>query len=295
MGKEMAGLPAAVTAQNDFVLMPVMSVEQSKEQLKRLQEFVREVMVKGEDYGVVPGTDRPTLKKPGAEKLCELYGLAPAIKEIIRVEDWDRGFFHYEVIVQLISKRTGTLVAEGVGSANSKEAKYAARWVPEWKLRDQDVSGLPWREKANQHGSYREYRVSNEDPFTLVNTLLKMAKKRGLVDAVLSATRSSGLFTQDIEDMDPGLESDENPEAKGGSSPRRPQADQRDAKPRNQGNQPQGDLTRNIPQEAYELGQQVGWTVAKVKARYVSYLAAGKSLEDFMEDLKTQAARAKSA
>lgn len=30
-----------------------------------------------------------------------------------------------------------------------------------------------------------------------------MAKKRALIDAVLSATRSSGLFTQDIEDEEP--------------------------------------------------------------------------------------------
>ena len=29
-----------------------------------------------------------------------------------------------------------------------------------------------------------------------------MAKKRALVDAVISATRSSGMFTQDIEDTD---------------------------------------------------------------------------------------------
>ena len=28
-----------------------------------------------------------------------------------------------------------------------------------------------------------------------------MAKKRALIDAVLSATRSSGIFTQDIEDL----------------------------------------------------------------------------------------------
>jgi hypothetical protein len=29
-----------------------------------------------------------------------------------------------------------------------------------------------------------------------------MAKKRALIDAVLSATRSSGIFTQDVEDME---------------------------------------------------------------------------------------------
>ena len=40
-----------------------------------------------------------------------------------------------------------------------------------------------------------------QDPYSLINTMLKMAKKRALVDAVLSATRSSDLFTQDLEDM----------------------------------------------------------------------------------------------
>jgi len=34
-----------------------------------------------------------------------------------------------------------------------------------------------------------------------VNTIEKMACKRALVHAVLGATRSSGLFTQDVEDM----------------------------------------------------------------------------------------------
>lgn len=35
----------------------------------------------------------------------------------------------------------------------------------------------------------------------MVNTILKMSKKRSHVDATLSATRSSGLFTQDLEDL----------------------------------------------------------------------------------------------
>lgn len=316
MSEEMTGLSAVGNAQNDPILMPVMSIAQAKEQLERLQEFVKEVMVRGEDYGVVPGTEnKPTLLKPGAEKLCELYGLAPTIKDIVRVEDWDRGFFHYEVRMQLISKRTGVVVAEGVGSANSKESKYSARWVPEWKLRNQDVRGLQWREKTNQRGGYREYRIPNEDPCNLVNTILKMAKKRALVDAVLSATCSSGLFTQDVEDLD---ESGEGSEVQVGVARKRPQAREEKTNHERHAHVPpsyqaspiqagstqaspvqaspvQGDPTRNIPQEAYDLGQQVGWTAAKVKARYVSYIAAGKSLEAFMEDLRAQTSRSKSA
>jgi hypothetical protein len=39
-----------------------------------------------------------------------------------------------------------------------------------------------------------------------------MAKKRALVDAALSATRSSGLFTQDAEDLDHWIADDEDGE-----------------------------------------------------------------------------------
>lgn len=147
----------------------VVSIEEAKRKVKALQEFVREVMIKGEDYGEIPGVAKPTLLKPGAEKLCEIYGFAISPRTVSRIEDWEKGLFHYEVHVDLVNKRTGQLVATGVGSANSREKRYVAG--------------------------------KQQDPYTMVNTVLKMAKKRALIDAVLSATRSSGVFTQDVEDI----------------------------------------------------------------------------------------------
>jgi hypothetical protein len=44
-------------------------------------------------------------------------------------------------------------------------------------------------------------RVENEDTASLANTILKMAKKRALVDAAIAIARISDLFTQDVEDM----------------------------------------------------------------------------------------------
>ncbi len=79
------------------------------------------------------------------------------------MEDWQRGFFSYEVKGTLINKRTVLVEAEGVGCCNSRERKY-----------------------------------KNQDAFNISNTILKMAKKRAIVDVVLSATRSSGIFSQDI-------------------------------------------------------------------------------------------------
>ena len=52
-------------------------------------------MVKGEDYGVIPGTgSKPTLLKPGAEKLCVLFKLSTKIETTMR--DLGRGHREYE-------------------------------------------------------------------------------------------------------------------------------------------------------------------------------------------------------
>ena len=156
-------LPATLDAAPHFVV----TFAEAKHRLQQLQQFISEFMKPGVDYGIVPGTDKPTLLKPGAEKLCEIYGFSKWVEILHQTEDYDRPLFAYTVKVRLVSKIAGFTEAEGVGAANSREKKFV-----------------------------------KQDAFTIQNTLLKMAKKRALVDAVLSATRSSGLFTQDIEDLD---------------------------------------------------------------------------------------------
>jgi hypothetical protein len=156
--------PAVPDVFPDFAI----SLEEANRRVKMLQEFVREHMVEGEDYGVVPGTNaKPTLFKPGAEKLNAIFGLAPVVDITNRVEDWDNGFVAYEVKVTLVNKRTTNVEAEGIGSCNSRERRY-----------------------------------KNQDAANIANTILKMSKKRALIDATLSATRASGMFTQDLEDME---------------------------------------------------------------------------------------------
>jgi len=174
-----------------------------QEQLDIVQRFFQKIMVKGQDYGIIPGTDKPTLLKPGAEKLCELYGFAPIIKDIKEEKDNETGFCHYLVILTLLHKRSGIVVAEGVGEANTSEDKFRWRWIPEWKLSpDIDRSSLQFRTETAKDGrQYRLYRIENQSPHSIWNTVLKIAKKRALVDATLSATRSSGIFTQDMEDL----------------------------------------------------------------------------------------------
>lgn len=156
-----------ISTPNDVFPDFAIPLEEANSRIRTFQQYVREHMTDGEDYGIIPGSTKPTLFKPGAEKLNAIFGYAPMVEISNRLEDWDKGFVAYEVKVTLINKRTGQLEAEGVGSCNSRERRYAR----------QDAAGI-------------------------ANTVLKMAKKRALVDATLSATRASGLFTQDLEDLE---------------------------------------------------------------------------------------------
>ena len=145
-------------------------LKEMKSRQNLLRRFFQEVMVAGQDYGLIPGTDKPTLLKPGAEKLNELYGYAPAIKSIEETADRHTGFYRARVTVGLVRRSDGSLAAEGVGEANTAEGGR-----------------------------------SGAAPWVMWNTVLKMAKKRALVDATLSATNASGLFTQDTEDLKAGM------------------------------------------------------------------------------------------
>src|SRR4051812_906365 len=70
-------------------LMPVMTVEQAVERYRMLGEFISQVMKKDEDFGIIPGTEKPVLYKPGAEKLVTLFGMTPKSVLVASVEDWN--------------------------------------------------------------------------------------------------------------------------------------------------------------------------------------------------------------
>jgi hypothetical protein len=213
---------------NFLTLTPVMDVRFAKARLAEFQEFVRGYLVDGEDYGLIPGIPKPTLLKPGADKLCEVYGLADTYEILNRVEDWDRNLFDYEIKCTLTSKRDGSMVSTGLGSCNSFEGKYrwrdAQRKCPhcgsEAIIKGRPEYGGGWLCFAKKGGcgakfpdgsveieSQQAGKVENDDIPTLKNTILQMAKKRAKIDATLAVTRSSGIFTQDIEDFSRGSES----------------------------------------------------------------------------------------
>lgn len=196
----------AVTNVPNAGLTMVVDFAQLKQRIAQLQLFVREYMVPGEDFGIIEGTgSKPTLLKPGAEKLCDVYGLSAGEAQIEFTRDDTKTptYISYRVSLPLVSRVDGRIIMVGVGSANSWEKKHRWRWVFDNELPSgMSTEGLRTQTNTGRNGKpYTKYRVPNDEIDDIDNTLLKMAKKRALVDAVLSATRSSALFTQDTEDL----------------------------------------------------------------------------------------------
>lgn len=179
------------------------------QQVTSIQNAMKAVMRKDEHYGVIPGTgNKPSLLKPGAEKLALMFRLAPSYN--ITRRDLGHGHIEYEVVCTLTHIPTGKFFGQGVGSATSMESKYRFRWdntgidVPNeyWTTRDESLIGGASFSPRKVKGKWLIYkRVEHDNPADYYNTILKMAKKRAQVDATLTATAASDIFTQDVEDM----------------------------------------------------------------------------------------------
>lgn len=146
-----------------YRVRPVMEAAELGGVLEAIDQAKRVAMRDGIDYGVIPNTGpKPTLLKPGAERLLLLFGLTHRM-EITQRPAPDGSDFR--VMAKCSAMRGDQVVAECVGVADYLESRFQYR------------SGrAPW------------------------NTLVKMAEKRALVGVALQATGSSGLFTQDMED-----------------------------------------------------------------------------------------------
>ena len=169
--------------------------------------YTQKILEPNIDYGAIAGTDKPTLLKPGAERLCSAFGLSPLFELIEKVEQWDDDapLFHYQYRCHLVHIASGQTIATGVGSCNSKEKKYRWRWlyrneVDALGLNPDDLYSEERKSKKN-NSRYRVYRVPNTEVFDIVNTIDKMAQKRALIAAVLIGCNASQFFTQDVEDM----------------------------------------------------------------------------------------------
>lgn len=118
----------------DDFLAPVVQVQRALVAYQSKKDFIDQVLKKDVDFGEIPGTNKPTLLKPGAEKMVNLFGLSPVFEDVKVIEDWTgteygEPFFYYRQRCKL--HRSGRFVGSAEGSCNSWEKKYRYRWVAE--------------------------------------------------------------------------------------------------------------------------------------------------------------------
>jgi hypothetical protein len=172
-------LPEPVS--EDPVLLETLPLAKLIEQQNAINDVVAKLLQEGTDFGVVPNTDKPSLLKPGAERILWAFNCGAHYEILDKEIDHDRevtyqtrdgrtltsvGLYRFIVLCRVVTRSARPqCIGTGIGSASTLESKYISR------------------------------------PRDVENTVLKMAQKRALVAAVLNAFALSGRFTQDVEDM----------------------------------------------------------------------------------------------
>lgn len=175
-----------------------MTLPEMKEQMRVLDELLKHVMKKDVHYGTIPGTKKPTLYKPGAEKITASFRLVPrSIVEDLSGPD----FFRYRVRVEL-TNREGVPLGEGIGECSTLEEKYmwrAAVCEEEFAATGEDRKRVKYAKgQGGSHYTVKQIRTNAAD---IANTVLKMADKRAYIAVVLKVTAASDVFDQDLEDL----------------------------------------------------------------------------------------------
>jgi hypothetical protein len=201
--------------------LATMTIKDLLAQVAMVQEVMGSVMKDGQHYGKVPGCgDKPTLLKPGAEKLAFVFRLNPEFD--VKEENLPGGHRTYTILCTMKQIGSGQTLGQGVGVGSTMEAKYRFRTGPKtltgkpvpkeyWDLRQAnpqkaaELIGKGHTVAKNDAGMWEiaegGSKVEHDNPADYYNTVLKMAKKRAQIDATLTCTAASDIFTQDLEDI----------------------------------------------------------------------------------------------
>ena len=177
-------------------------VVEVRKNINMIQEAMANTMKPDVHFGTIPGCQKPSLYKAGAEVIMGLFKLSsdPIITDLSQGEE-----IRYQLKVN-VTTREGVFVGAGIGECSSKEEKYmwrASICEEEFESFAEHMRRIKFKKgyRDNPVSKVQQVRVNPSD---MANTILKMAKKRALIDAVLTATGASDIFFQDLEDLPEG-------------------------------------------------------------------------------------------
>lgn len=189
------GAPQALAISPEYV-------ETTKRSLSLLRGLTKELLEPGRDYGRVPGIPIPFLWDPGASLIISGFNCHVGARRIMSlIQDGKK--ISVVVEVPILNNQSGLEVASGVGAASTLEVKHKYRWEKnpqDFGYNDEAIATM----KTKQSYGETVYRILNPEHDELLNTIVKIASKRGETDAaeslpgVASALRE--LFQPAAED-----------------------------------------------------------------------------------------------
>jgi hypothetical protein len=183
----------------------VFSPKEVSDRVKAIHKIMKTLMRPDVHYGTIPGTQKPTLFKPGAEVLLLTFRIAiePEITDLSTRDE-----VRYRVRAFGRHVPTGALAGIGVGECSSKEEKFLWREAicrEEYEGTPEDQRRIKYKRKwDNGRPSAIKIEQIKVQPADAANAVLKRAKKRAQVDFCLTAMAASDIFTQDVEDLPDG-------------------------------------------------------------------------------------------
>lgn len=188
-------VPYSAGTMDEYRPRIVMAPEDAKALDDQLRANMKAVLRDNVDYGVIPGTgSKPTLLKPGAEKLLQWFGFGHTMEQVEAERDANGGWqgVTYRCTVTK-AMPDGRVVVVGTceGYAGYDEDRFYL-----------STEAATAKERANAERYRRQVNPSKCVEYRAPrNSVIKMAQKRALVGAALQATSASTLFTQDVEDI----------------------------------------------------------------------------------------------
>jgi hypothetical protein len=165
------------------------SIAQVQKTLALLRNSIPGILLPGVDYGHIPGVKGMSLFDSGAQSIINFFTAYAGQRNILHFRD-DGEMVAICVEVQVVDRRSGSVIATGVGASSTEESKNKYRWIDnpvDWGYSQEALDNWPKREtRPDKESGKLEYRIKNPEHAELLNTILTIGSKRAEVDAAKS-------------------------------------------------------------------------------------------------------------
>ena len=170
--------------QGGELALPPMTTQMIVDRREQIRDAINSAMVEGVHYGLIPGTNQLSLLKDGAEMLLAMFHIAvePIVTDLCTPTE-----VRFKVECRGIHIATQAYVGSGIGVCTSNEEKY--RWRKVRSRKEYDAAA-PEHRRIKYNREFEDLQV-RQSPYDVFQTIMSMAKKRGMVDLAKTALAAS--------------------------------------------------------------------------------------------------------